>query len=145
MITLDTMVGLCKARKRRGRGGDRGGTSGRGGQGQGSRSGGANRRRGFEGGQMPLVRRLPKRGFTNAQFRVEYAVVNLDRLEAIFAAGSEVSSKTLLEYGVLRDARMPVKILGTGTLTKQLTVYADACSASARAAIEKVGGSVNLP
>jgi large subunit ribosomal protein L15 len=95
----------------------------------------------FEGGQLPLVRRLPhKRGFTNI-FRVEYSVVNLDRL-AGFARNSEVDPQALVEAGIVKSLNRPVKILGAGELKHPLTVSAHRFSASARAKIESAGGTV---
>lgn len=128
-----------KKRVGRGQGSGLGKTAGRGGKGQKARTGNMNFE-GFEGGQMPLQRRLPKFGFKNI-FRVEYAAVNLDRLENAFDAGATVSPETLLEKGVL-SKKQPVKILGNGELTKKLTVRAHKFSASAREAIEKAGGTV---
>lgn len=140
---LDTLV---KKRKRVGRGGERGGTSGKGHKGQKARSGGS-LRRGFEGGQMPKYRRLPKRGFNNAVFTVRYEIVNLDDLERVFQAGQTVSAQTLTERGLIkpgkdRVATCRIKILGSGTLTKKLDVHAHGMSATAKAAIEKVGGTI---
>lgn len=115
-------------------------TSGKGHKGQKARSGGSIRL-GFEGGQMPLIRRLPKRGFNNAAFKTEYAVVNLDSLEA-FEAGSEINEKSLREKGLISGKADGLKILGRGELTKKLTVEADKFSESARQKIEQAGGSV---
>ncbi len=140
MISLHNRAALAKKRKRVGRGGSRGGTSGRGHQGQGSRSGG-NVGVAFEGGQMPLTRRLPKRGFNNANFAKTYELVNLAFLETAFQAGETVSRQVLVEKGAIRGAAGALlKVLGSGALTKKLTVHADAFSVSAREAIEKVGG-----
>jgi len=120
----------------------RGGTyAGRGRKGQKARAGGAKGPY-FEGGQLPLVRRLPhKRGFTNI-WRVEYSVVNVDQLEERFEAGAEVTPATLAEVGLIKSPREPVKILGRGEITKALTVQAHRFSASAREKIEAAGGSV---
>jgi large subunit ribosomal protein L15 len=115
-------------------------TSGKGHKGQKARSGGSIRL-GFEGGQMPLIRRLPKRGFNNAAFKVQYAIVNLDQLEA-FAAGSEINEQSLREKGLISGNFDGVKILGRGALTKKLTIEADKFSESAREKIEQAGGSV---
>ena len=90
---------------------------------------------------MPLIRRLPKRGFNNAAFKTEYAVVNLDALEA-FEAGSEINEKSLREKGLISGKVDGLKILGRGELTKKLTVEADKFSGSARQKIEQAGGSV---
>lgn len=117
-------------------------TSGKGHKGQKARSGGSIRL-GFEGGQMPLIRRLPKRGFNNAAFKTSYAVVNLDALNQ-FENGATVDEKALLESKLIRGNYHGVKILGTGELKKKLTITADKVSASAREKIEKAGGSVAL-
>src|SRR5262245_18704380 len=120
----------------RGPGSGHGKTAGRGHKGKGARSGG-NVKPGYEGGQMPLQRRLPKRGFKPIA-RTSYAVVNLGRL-SVFDAGSTVGADQLREKGLLRRRR-PVKILGEGTLDRALTVQAQAFSEKARAAIEAAGG-----
>lgn len=117
-------------------------TSGKGHKGQKARSGGSIRL-GFEGGQMPLIRRIPKRGFNNANFKTRFAVVNLDCLNR-FEDGSTVTGETLLADGIIRRPYDAVKILGTGKLTKRLTIVAHRASASAKAAIEKAGGSISL-
>ncbi len=140
-------VGRHRARKRigRGRGSGHGKTSGRGHKGAASRAGWS-RRPGYEGGQMPLIRRMPKRGFTNTQFRQVYAVVNVKSLERCCDKGAEVDARTLAEAGVIRDAKLPLKVLGEGELTKKLTVTAEKFSASARAKIEAAGGAaVEIP
>lgn len=115
-------------------------TSGKGHKGQKARSGGSIRL-GFEGGQMPLIRRLPKRGFNNAAFKVRYAVVNLSALNQ-FEDGSTVDEKALLGKKLIRGIYDGVKILGTGELTRKLTIVADRISAAAREKIEKAGGSI---
>lgn len=133
--------GSQRPRKRiaRGNAGSGGTYGGRGRKGQGARSGGGKAAY-FEGGQLPFVRRMPfRRGFTNV-FRVEYAPVNLDVLDALFEAGDTVSPARLAEIGVLRDVAEPYKVLGQGALTKPLTVQAPRFSASAREAIAAVGG-----
>lgn len=132
----------AKKRVGRGPGSGLGRTAGRGEKGQQSRSG-YSRKRGFEGGQMPLHRRIPKRGFHNP-FRVEYAIVNLDTLGDVFDGGSEVSPEVLRERGLVRDARLKVKILGRGELAKALTVRAHKFSGSAAKKIADAGGSVNV-
>jgi large subunit ribosomal protein L15 len=114
-------------------------TSGKGHKGQKARSGGSIRL-GFEGGQMPLIRRLPKRGFNNAAFKTQYAVVNLDELE-VFDAGSEINEQFLREKGLVSGKFDGLKILGRGEITKKLTVEADKFSESARQKIEQAGGS----
>lgn len=134
--------GARKARKRVGRGtaSGYGKTAGRGTKGQNSRSGGGVRPY-FEGGQLPLVRRLPhKRGFTNI-FRVRYNAVNLDRL-ASFRKGSTVDPEALAKAGIIKSPRERVKILGRGELKKALTISAHKFSASAREKIEAVGGTI---
>jgi len=117
-------------------------TSGKGNKGQKARSGGSIRL-GFEGGQMPLIRRLPKRGFNNAAFRKEYAIVNLDDLND-FKAGSTINEQTLRESNHIRGHVAGLKILGRGELKHSLTIEADRVSQSARAKIEKAGGTVTL-
>ena len=126
----------------RGIGSGLGKTSGKGHKGQWARSGGGVRP-GFEGGQMPLTRRLPKRGFTNI-FKKQYNIVNLADLEC-FEAGSVINEQVLLDAGVLSKAQpYGLKVLGGGELTKALTVQAKSFSASAKTAIEKVGGKVEV-
>lgn len=144
MITLGRMrpaKGACKNKKRVGRGigSGHGRTSTRGGKGQTARSGGKIRA-GFEGGQTPLYRITPKRGFTNI-FRTEYNLVNLDRLNQ-FSAGSKVGPKELADAGLLRNAAWPVKVLGRGKVDRSIKVACHKISASARAAIEAAGGSI---
>lgn len=128
-------------RKGRGAGSGNGKTAGRGHKGQWARSGGGVRP-GFEGGQMPLARRLPKRGFNNI-FGTTYASVNVSALER-FENGTEVTTELLLETGVISKALDGVKILGNGELTKSLTVKAAAFSASAKEKIEKAGGKAEV-
>ena len=115
-------------------------TSGKGHKGQKARSGGSIRL-GFEGGQMPLIRRLPKRGFNNSAFKTQYAVVNLDELE-VFDAGSQINEQLLREKGLISGKFDGLKRLGRGEITKKLTVEADKFSESARQKIEQAGGSV---
>jgi len=137
--------GSVKPRKRRGRGNAAGqGTyAGRGRKGQGARSGGGKAPY-FEGGQLPLVRRMPMlRGFTNI-FRVEYQPVNVGRLAVLFEADQEITPQTLHEHGAVRSLRKPVKILGDGDIDMPLQVAAHAFSASAREKIEKAGGSIEI-
>ena len=135
--------GSKKARKRVGRGNSSGhGTySGRGLNGQLSRAGGG-KGAGFEGGQQPLAMRLPKLpGFKNRN-RVEYAPVNVERLEALYADGETVDGEALMAKGVIKHDYIPVKVLGNGEITKKLTVKVDKVSASAKAKIEAAGGKV---
>ena len=139
---LSPPAGAKKARKRVGRGDSSGhGTySGRGCNGQKSRAG-YKMNRGFEGGQLPLIRRLPrKRGFTNI-FRTEYSVVNIGKL-SIFEAGGEVTPERLVEAGVLKSLRHPIKILAEGDISYPLVVKAHRFSAAAKAKIEAAGGKV---
>ena len=138
-------VGKYKARKRVGRGesSGRGKTSGRGHKGAASRAG-WKRRPGYEGGQMPLIRRMPKRGFSNAQFRRLFHVLNVRHLESHFDDGTEVTPQALVEAGVIRDTSLPVKVLGGGDLTKKLNVTAAKFSESAQAKIEAAGGTITI-
>jgi len=140
--TITPSPGSRKARKRVGRGDGSGhGTySGRGCKGQKSRAG-YRMKPGFEGGQLPLIKRLPrKRGFTNI-FRIEYSVVNLTRLN-VFEPGSEVDLEKLITAGIVKSLRRPVKILGEGDIDRPLTVKAHKFSAAARTKIEAAGGTV---
>lgn len=141
--TLSPKSGSRKDRKRvgRGPGSGNGKTAGRGHKGQLSRSGHTHRRN-FEGGQMPLVRRLPKRGFTNI-FRKEFVIVNVGQLER-FPAGSEITPDVLLAEGVVSRLRDGVKILGDGTLSRKLTVRAHKFSKKAQELIEAAGGSCEV-
>jgi large subunit ribosomal protein L15 len=138
--------GSSKSRKRvgRGHGSGHGGTSGRGHKGQGQRAGGT-KGPGFEGGQTPLAMRLPKLpGFKNRN-RVEYAVVNVSRLEILFSDGDTVDGETLVAAGVIKSVNTPVKVLGDGELTKKLTVKVDKVSGPAKTKIEAAGGTVETP
>lgn len=135
-----------KERKRLGRGpaSGTGKTAGRGLNGQKSRPGGG-KGAGFEGGQTPLARRLPKLpGFRNPN-RIEYLAVNVDRLDALYDANDIVDCDSLIEKGVMKNADMPVKVLGNGEITKPLTIRTDKISASAKAKIEAAGGKVEEP
>ena len=140
---LKPAVGATTAPKRlgRGTGSGLGKTSGKGHKGAKARSGGG-KRPGFEGGQMPLTMRLPKRGFTN-KWRVEYATVNVDRLN-IFEDGEVVSPVELIQAGILKNVQDGVKILGNGEITKKLTVQANAFTATAKEKIEAAGGKVEV-
>jgi large subunit ribosomal protein L15 len=141
---LHPAPGATRKRKRvgRGPGSGNGKTAGRGHKGQKSRSG-YSRRYGFEGGQMPLVRRIPKRGFHN-RFRVEFQVVNLRDLERLFADGETASPETMAEKGLVRIGKQPIKVLGDGELAKKLEVHAHKFSGAAKAGIEKAGGSCQV-
>jgi len=140
---LKPAAGSNKNRKRvgRGDGSGHGKTSCRGHKGQGARSGGGTKP-GFEGGQMPLQRRLPKRGFRNPS-RIEMSVVNLERLE-VFPSGSEVTPERLVQQGLVRGKDKRIKILGDGSLSKSLIVKAHGFSAKAKEKIEALGGKAEL-
>ncbi|MBD7970978.1 50S ribosomal protein L15 [Paenibacillus gallinarum] len=140
---LSPAPGSRKERKRVGRGtsSGMGKTSGRGHKGQNSRSGGGVRP-GFEGGQNPLYRRLPKRGFTNPT-RKEYAVVNLEDLNS-FEAGTEVTPEILVNSGIVKNTKSGIKILGNGDITVKLTVKANKFSQSAVEKIEAAGGKTEV-
>ncbi|WP_026907492.1 50S ribosomal protein L15 [Paucisalibacillus globulus] len=140
---LKPAEGSRKERNRVGRGTSSGNgkTSGRGHKGQNSRSGGGVRP-GFEGGQMPLFQRLPKRGFTNIN-RKEYAIVNLDVLNK-FEDGTEITPELLIESGVVKNEKAGIKILGNGSVENKYTVKAHKFSASAKAAIEEAGGKTEV-
>ncbi len=145
MMISDVLSRAQRNRRRkrvgRGVGSGRGKTSGRGHKGQGQHSGHRARLL-TEGGQMPLFRRIPKRGFNNARFRTEYQVVNLSALETRFEDGAKVTPAALEEAGLVRDASRPVKILGTGALTKKLDVEAMRFSTSAAMKITRAGGQI---
>ena len=132
-----------KGRKRvgRGAGSGLGGTSGKGHKGQNARSGGGVRP-GFEGGQLPLYRRLPKRGFTN-RFAIVYSIVNVEALNC-FEDGAVVNLETLTDAGIIRKELDGLKVLGRGELTKKLTVQAKIFSASAKEQIDAAGGKVEV-
>ena len=140
---LTNTPGARHRRKRVGRGcgSGMGKTSTRGHKGQAARKG-HKQKLGFEGGQMPLVRRIPKRGFNNAAFNAKALGVNLADLEKKFESGAEVTVETLAKAGFSDNKRPKVKILGTGVLTKKLTVKGVPCSASAKEKIEAAGGTV---
>ena len=140
---LHPAEGSTTAQKRlgRGTGSGLGKTSGKGHKGAKARSGGG-KRPGFEGGQMPLYRRVPKRGFTNI-FGTEYAEVNVERLEC-FNNGDTVTAEKLLEAGIIRKTLDGVKILGNGDLTKKLTVQAHKFTAGAKEKIEAAGGKAEV-
>ena len=153
MLRLHELPALVKKRKRVGRGGSRGGTAGRGSKGQRARSGGHSKfSAGFEGGQMPLYRRLPKRGFNNDRFSDEKMfIVSLEQLNNAFEEGATVDMAALIEKGLVSKKKSQkgisnqmIKILGNGKLSKKLIVTADAFSESAVKAIENLGGEVRL-
>ena len=130
-------------RKGRGTGSGNGKTAGKGHKGQNARSGGGVRP-GFEGGQLPLYMRLPKRGFKNFIFKKEYAIVNLKTLENNFAEGDEVTLEKLLEARLIKNRLDGLKILAEGELTKKLTVKADLFSENAKNKIESIGGKAEV-
>ncbi|MDR1409682.1 MAG: 50S ribosomal protein L15 [Oscillospiraceae bacterium] len=141
---LSPAPGSTKERKRigRGAGSGQGKTAGKGHKGQKARAG-RGMRPGFEGGQMPLQRRVPKRGFNNI-FRTEYAIVNLAALENVYENGVVVTTENLLAKRIVRKELGGVKVLGEGTITKKLTVQAKAFSASAKEKIEAAGGKAEV-
>ncbi len=145
MLRLDSLQKITKKRKRVGRGGDRGGYSGRGCDGQKGRTGSTGEIKAFfEGGQMPLVRRIPRRGFNNV-FKKIYKLINISDLETKFASGETVNQETLRQKGLIKGRECElIKLLGSGTLTKKLTVHVDAASESAQQAVQKAGGTVQL-
>jgi len=142
MTQLSNLAPLAKKRKRIGRGGGRGGTSGKGHKGQKARSGpkiGVS----FEGGQMPLTRRLPKRGFTNARFKITYELVSLEQLNNAFDADAVVTRAALGEKNIVKAGKELIKIQANGTLDKKLIVHADAFSKTAAEHIQAKGGEVH--
>ncbi len=144
LSTLAPAPGATRPRKRigRGPGSGQGKTAGRGHKGRGARSGG-NTPPGYERGQMPLQRRLPKHGFRNL-FRETFAIVNLGQLESRFEHGATIDAEALRASGLLRNRRMPIKVLADGTLTKALTVKAHKFSAAAKQRLEAAGGSAEV-
>ncbi|MCQ2593652.1 MAG: 50S ribosomal protein L15 [Treponemataceae bacterium] len=144
-FNLTAPEGANKKKRIVGRGSSsgRGSTAGRGNKGQQSRSGGKVYV-GFEGGQMPLYRRIAQRGFSNYPFKKVYAIFNLSMIEEKYADGETVNKESLMQKGMLKKAGMLVKILGDGDLTKKLTVSVDKVSASAKEKIEKLGGTVEV-
>ena len=143
MHELSPAIGSTKETKRigRGHGSGNGKTAGKGHKGQKARAG-RGFRAGFEGGQMPLQRRVPKRGFNNI-FAVEWAAINVSALE-VFEDGATVDAAALTEKGIIKKAGLPVKVLGNGKLTKKLTVKLNAFSASAAEKINSVGGKAEV-
>ena len=142
---LSPVPGSRRAAKRLGQGigSGTGKTSGKGHKGHKSRTGGGVRP-GFEGGQMPLVRRVPKRGFNNARFAKDYQVVNLESLSEKFESGREVTARDLHNAGLVRSAFKPVKILSTGEVDKPFTLKVNAISQAAKQKIEAAGGKVEV-
>ena len=145
MKKLNNLTKLVKKRKTIGRGGSRGGTSGKGNKGQKARSGGKISLH-FEGGQMPLTRRLPKRGFNNSLFNKKYTIVNLNLLNNKFNSGDTVNKEILIEKGIIKNNNCFIKILASGSseFNKKLIVYADAFSNIAKEYILNKGGQVIL-
>jgi large subunit ribosomal protein L15 len=143
MFTLNNLTNLVKKKKRVGRGGSRGGTAGKGHKGQKARSGGGIRL-GFEGGQMPLFRRLPKRGFSNSEFKKDVVAVDISMLN-VFDNGQEITRELLLETGIIKSRRSKgpylLKFIGAEALEKKLVVIADQFSKGAREAISNAGGN----
>ena len=141
---LSPAAGSTKERKRigRGAGSGQGKTAGKGHKGQKARAG-RGMRPGFEGGQMPLQRRVPKRGFNNI-FRTEMAIVNVAALEANYEAGAVVTIDSLIEKGLVKKVLDGVKVLGYGEISKALTVQANAISESAKQKIEAAGGKIEV-
>ena len=142
--TIYATEGATKTRKRvgRGTGSDTGKTAGKGHKGQNARSGGGVRP-GFEGGQLPLFRRLPKRGFTNAKFKTEYAVINLSDLNK-FENDAVITPELLKEMGLVKNQLSGIKVLGNGTLEKKVIVKAHKFSSVAKEEIEKLGGKAEV-
>ena len=138
---LKNAPGAVHRRKRVGcgEGGGHGKTSGKGGKGQTARSGGSIRP-GFEGGQMPLYRKLPHRGFNNKNFKTVFSVVNVGDLARLDASVAEVDAQVLVQAGLTRDASLPVKVLGGGELARAIKVTAAKFSGTAKEKIEKAGG-----
>ena len=142
--TMHPAEGATETRKLVGRGigSGNGKTAGKGHKGQNARSGGGVRP-GFEGGQLPLYRRLPKRGFSNAKFKVRYATINLSDLNR-FEDGAVVTPELLKEMGLVKNQLDGIKVLGNGTLEKKLTVKAHNFSTRAQAEIERLGGKIEV-
>ena len=142
MLSLQNLEKTTEKRKRIGRGGDQGGTSGKGHKGQKARSGG-NISPAFEGGQMALSRRLPKRGFNNKRFATQVQIINLQDLQHHFEDGATVDRAALFgKRLVKKTGNVLIKVLGKGTLSKKLTIRLDLMSKSAREAIIQAGGKV---
>ena len=149
MIRLNQLRPAAGSRHRRkivgrGEGSGHGGKgSTRGFKGQTARSGDASMRPGFEGGQIPLIRRIPKRGFNNKAFKTVYSLVNVGDLESVFPAAVDITPDSLRKAGLIKG-KHPIKILGDGDVVKALTVKAHAFSATAKAKLEKVGGKAEI-
>ena len=143
---LHAPQGANRPKRRVGRGSSSGlgSTAGKGNKGQQSRSGSAVPYVGFEGGQMPLYRRIARRGFSNARFKKEFSIFNLKQLDEKYADGETVNRESLKAKGLLSKNKTLIKILGDGDITKKLNIDVDKVSASAKEKIEKVGGSVKV-
>ncbi|MBQ5499844.1 MAG: 50S ribosomal protein L15 [Treponema sp.] len=143
---LHAPQGANRPKRRVGRGSSSGlgSTAGKGNKGQQSRSGSAVPYVGFEGGQMPLYRRIARRGFSNARFKKEFSIFNLKQLEEKYADGETVNRESLKAKGLLSKNKTLIKILGDGDITKKLNIDVDKVSASAKEKIEKAGGSVKV-
>lgn len=145
MFQLNDRVAIVKPRKRVGRGGSRGGTSGKGNKGQKARAGGQRKLRAcFEGGQMPLYRCLPKRGFNNFNFKKTYAIINLKQLEQAFDTDAVITKELLVEKGLIKNATVMIKLLATGDITKKMSITVDASSMSAIEKVQACGGKVEV-
>lgn len=145
MFQLNDRVAIVKKRKRVGRGGSRGGTSGKGHKGQKARTGGQSKLRAcFEGGQMPLYRRLPKRGFNNFNFKTTYAIINLKQLENSFDSGTEVTKELLLEKGLIKNTKVMIKLLAAGEISKKFSITVEASSLAAIEKVQACGGKVEV-
>jgi len=142
---LSPVPGARKKKKRLGQGlsSGHGKTAGKGHKGQKARAG-ASVSANFEGGQMPLARRIPKRGFSNYRFATRYEIVNVADLEDRFEAGAEIDAQSLCELRLISDVKKPVKVLGEGEITKALTVRAKAFSSTAAKKIEAAGGKAEV-
>lgn len=150
-LQLHNLSSLVKKRKRVGRGGSRGGTSGKGHKGQKARTGHHGVGIGFEGGQMPLARRLPKVGFNNSVFKKEFQCIDLNDIEKHFSVGDEIKREHLIAKGLIKPLKSKksaytsmIKLLGDGTLSKKVTIYVDAASKQAQASVEQTGGTIVL-
>jgi len=143
MSALEMLTPAGKKRKRVGRGGSRGGTAGKGHKGQKARSGPKIPIQ-FEGGQMPLTRRLPKRGFNNTVFRAASEIIDISVIHEQFNDGETVTPELLFEKGLIKGGRRLLKVLGNSAVSKKLVVHADKFSKGASSAIEKAGGKVHV-
>ncbi len=138
---LNELKKLSRPARRKGRGGDRGGTSGKGNKGQKARSGGGVRPQ-FEGGQTPLTRRLPKRGFNNTAFAIKYTIIHLGHLQSCVGEELIITKDILVQLGIIKNTREKVKLLANQDVQRAVTVHVDACSIAAKSRVEAVGGQV---